>query len=146
MHTCCHSNQGRKLDKEAGRLPLTWLPPSAPTAGIGTEGGVYLPPSVQSDKYANPGAPGSNSDSVFTSLGFLLSHFSRVRLFATPWTQAHPAALSVDILQARILEWAAIFSSRGIFSTQELNPCLLCLLPWQAGSLPLEPPRKQFSQ
>ena len=29
---------------------------------------------------------------------------------------------------------------QGIFPTQELNPCLLCLLHWQVGSLPLEPP------
>ena len=40
------------------------------------------------------------------------------------------------ILQARILEWVAISSSR-IFPTQGSNPCLLCLLPWQADSLPL---------
>ena len=31
---------------------------------------------------------------------------------------------------------------QGIFSTQGLNPCLLCLLRWQASSLPLVPPRK----
>ena len=29
---------------------------------------------------------------------------------------------------------------QGIFSTQGLNPGLLCLLHWQAGSLPLAPP------
>ena len=29
---------------------------------------------------------------------------------------------------------------QGIFLTQELNPCLLSLLHWQAGSLPLAPP------
>ena len=34
----------------------------------------------------------------------MLSHFSHVQLFATPWTVAH---------QTRILEWAAISSSRG---------------------------------
>ena len=33
------------------------------------------------------------------------------------------------ILQARILEWIAISSSRGIFSTQGSNPSLQCLLP-----------------
>ena len=43
------------------------------------------------------------------------------------------------ILQARILEWVVISSSRGIFLTQGSNPCLLCLLHWQAGSLPLAP-------
>ena len=31
---------------------------------------------------------------------------------------------------------------QGIFSTQELYPRLLCLLHWQAGSLPLAPPGK----
>ena len=33
-------------------------------------------------------------------------------LFATPWTVAHQALLSVGILQARILEWVAIPLSR----------------------------------
>ena len=41
------------------------------------------------------------------------------------------------ILQARILEWVAIFLLQGIFLTQGSNPHLLCLLHWQAGSLPL---------
>ena len=31
---------------------------------------------------------------------------------------------------------------QGIFSTWGLNPCLLCVLHWQAGSLPLTPPGK----
>ena len=34
------------------------------------------------------------------------------------------------LLQARMLEWVAMPSSRGIFPTQGLNPCLLCLLHW----------------
>ena len=33
-------------------------------------------------------------------------------------------------------------SFQGIFSTQQRNPCLLCLLHWLAGSLPLVPPGK----
>ena len=32
---------------------------------------------------------------------------------ATPWTVARQAPLSLGILQARILEWVAILSSRG---------------------------------
>ena len=32
------------------------------------------------------------------------------------------------------------FLFQGIFLTQGSNPCLLCLLHWQAGSLPLVPP------
>ena len=31
---------------------------------------------------------------------------------------------------------------QGIFPAQLSNPCLLCLLCWQAGSLPLAPPGK----
>ena len=42
-------------------------------------------------------------------------------LFATPWTVAHQAPLSMSILQARILEWVAMPSSKGIFPTQESN-------------------------
>ena len=33
---------------------------------------------------------------------------------------------------------------QGIFPTQGWNPGLLCLLHWQAGSLPLVPPGKPF--
>ena len=43
----------------------------------------------------------------------MLSHFSRVQLFATPWTVACQAPLSMGILQARILEWVSMPSSRG---------------------------------
>ena len=38
--------------------------------------------------------------------------FSCVQLFGTLWTIAHQAALSMGILQASILEWAAMPSSR----------------------------------
>ena len=37
----------------------------------------------------------------------------RVWVFVTPWTVAHQAPLSTAILQARILKWAAMPSSRG---------------------------------
>ena len=39
--------------------------------------------------------------------------FNRVLFCATPWILAHHAPLSVEILQARIMEWVAISSSRG---------------------------------
>ena len=42
------------------------------------------------------------------------------------------------ISQARILEWVSIhFRLQGIFPTQGVNLHLLCLLHWQADSLPL---------
>ena len=42
-----------------------------------------------------------------------------------------PSSFVHGILQARILEWIAVPSSRGIFLTQELNLHLLHLLHWQ---------------
>ena len=40
----------------------------------------------------------------------MLSH---VQLFATPWTVACQAPLTMGILQEGILEWVAMTSSRG---------------------------------
>ena len=50
-----------------------------------------------------------------------------------------PGSSVHGILQARIMEWVAISSSRG---TQGSNLHLLCLLQWEADSLPLAPPWK----
>ena len=50
---------------------------------------------------------------------------SRVQLFATPWTVAHQALLSMGSLQARILEWVAMPSSRASFRPQGSNQGLL---------------------
>ena len=41
---------------------------------------------------------------------WLLRH---ARLVATPWTGARQAPLSMELLQAKILEWVAMPSSRG---------------------------------
>ena len=38
---------------------------------------------------------------------------SWVQIFATPWTVAHQFPLSMGILQAGMLEWVAMHSSRG---------------------------------
>jgi len=66
----------------------------------------------------------------------MLSHFSSISLFVTPWTVAHQAPLSMGF--SRQEYWSGLPSFlQGIFPTQELNPCLFCLLHWQAGSLPL---------
>ena len=43
----------------------------------------------------------------------MLSDFSHTQLFATLWTVVRQAPLSMGILQARILEWVAMPSSRG---------------------------------
>ena len=50
----------------------------------------------------------------------------------------HQGPLSMGILQARILEWVAMPSSRGSFSTRGSNPGLLhCTPAWSGrGSRP----------
>ena len=69
------------------------------------------------------------------------SCFNCVRLFVTLWTVACQAPLSMGF--SRQEYWSGCHALlQGIFSTQGLNPCLSCLLHWQAGSLPLAPPGK----
>ena len=68
----------------------------------------------------------------------VLNHFSRVRLFATLWTVARQAPLSMGFSRQETgLGCHTLL--QGIFLTQGLN-LHLCLLHWQAGSLPLVPP------
>ena len=50
-----------------------------------------------------------------------------------------PGSSVPGILQARMLEWVAMSSTRGVFPTQGRNPHLQGLLHWQEGSLPLAP-------
>ena len=56
--------------------------------------------------------------------------------FSPPGSSVH------GILQTRIQGWGCHALLQRIFLTQELNPCLLCLLHWQGDSLPLAPPGK----
>ena len=49
-----------------------------------------------------------------------------------------PGSSDRGILQARILAWVAMSSSR-VSSSPRDGWCLLSLLPWQEGSLPLAP-------
>ena len=65
---------------------------------------------------------------------------SHVRLFANLWTVARQVPLSMEILQARILEWVAIPFPRG--SSQPSDPRSPAL---QADSLLSEPPGKPLS-
>ena len=52
-----------------------------------------------------------------------------------------PGSSVYGILQARILEWVAMPSSSGPSWPRD-ESCVLCLLFWQMGSLPLAPPAK----
>ena len=61
---------------------------------------------------------------------------SRAGLFATPWTVACQASLSMGF--SRQEYWSGLpFSPQGIFPTQGSNLSLLRFLLWQEDSLPL---------
>ena len=70
------------------------------------------------------------------------SHFSYVQLCGTPWTVAHQAPLSLGF--SRQEYWSGLpFPPAGAdLPDPGSNPCLLCLLHWQVGSLTLVPPGK----
>ena len=54
------------------------------------------------------------------SLGFhVQSLFSCVQLFVTPWIVACQAPLSMGILQAKILKWVAMPTSRESFQPRD---------------------------
>ena len=99
----------------------------------------------------------SASESVCFALQWkkwcVLSHFSHVRLFATPWTVACQAPLSMGISRQKYRRGLP-FPSPGIFRNEGLNPHLLHLLHWKADSLLFAPhfnsvitvfPRQGFS-
>ena len=75
---------------------------------------------------------------------YMLSHFSHVWLFVTPWSIIHQAPLSMGILQVRILEWVAMPSSRGSSQPRD-QTSVSYILHWQAGSLSLAPPGKPMA-
>ena len=66
----------------------------------------------------------------------MLSHSSCVQLFEKLWTVAHQAPLSMGF-SSKNTGVDCHFLLLGIFLTQGSNPCLLHLLYWLVGSLPL---------
>ena len=69
----------------------------------------------------------------------------RVKSLQSCWTLCDPVDRSLPgssvhgILQARILKWVAIYFSRGSSWLRDQTLCILHLLHWQVGSLPLAP-------
>ena len=66
---------------------------------------------------------------VLATLCVCVRSLSHVRLSATPWTVAHQAPMSMGILQAGILDWVALSSSRdlpnpGIKPESPVSPAL----------------------
>ena len=77
-----------------------------------------------------------NSQNWSPSIGYLV-HAQLYQTLCNSMDCSPPGSSVHRILQARILEWVAMPSSRGIFLTPGSNSHLLCLLHWQADSLPL---------
>ena len=73
----------------------------------------------------------------------VLSHFCCVRLFETPWTGSLTVSSAHGILQAKRLENPIMpCLPPEDLPDPGIEPRLLHLLHWQAGSLPLVPPGK----
>ena len=77
----------------------------------------------------------------FTRLNLMCVHvcaqsLNRVWLFATPWTIAHKATLSVGFPRQEYLNELP-FPTPGHFPDWGIKPHLLYCLHWQEGSLPL---------
>ena len=71
----------------------------------------------------------------------MLSHFSLVQLFATPWTVACQAPLSMGF--SRQEYWSGLpFPTPGDLPNTGIETVSLTSLYWQVGSLPLAPPGK----
>ena len=71
----------------------------------------------------------------------MLSCFSSVRLFATLWTAAHQAPLSMEFPRQEY--WSGLpCPPRGDLPHPGIEPSSLKSPHWQVGSLPLVPPGK----
>ena len=71
----------------------------------------------------------------------VLSRFSCVQLCVTLWLQPARLLCPWDFLGVNSGVYCCVLL-QGVFLPQGWNPYLLCLLQWQAGSLPLAPPGK----
>ena len=72
----------------------------------------------------------------------MLSCLSCIQLFATLGATARQAPLSMKFSRQEYWSVLPCLPPGDLFLTQGLNPFLLRLLHWQAGSLPLAPPGK----
>ena len=81
---------------------------------------------------------------TFLMCACMLSRFSHVQFFATLWTIAYQAPLSVGF--SRQEYWSGLpCPPPGDHPDPRIQSHLFCLLHWQAGSLPLGSPRNPSS-
>ena len=105
---------------------------------LGSNNAYILPSSTTFNKFINL----SLSQFSYCKMGCMHAKSLQSRLFATLWAIARPPGSSVHgILQARILEWVAISSSRGL-PHPGIKPESLTSPALTGRFLPLVPPGK----
>ena len=86
--------------------------------------GIHVPLKSTHLTFLSEHKSNKNLNLVFGCLhACMLRCFSRVWFFATLWIVAGQAPLSTEILQARILAWVAMLSSRGSSRLRD-RPCV----------------------
>ena len=77
---------------------------------------------MMTSKIMTPQLSMTSKTSISSFLIFMIIYVCNhvyVWLFVTPWTVAHQTSLSMGILQAKILEWVAMPSSRQSFQPRD---------------------------
>ena len=114
-------------------------------------GAELTQPSPGPEPRASPDPPSRSSStpafqsSIYSFLFCVLSHFSRVRLFATPWTVAHQTLLSMGF--SRQEYWSGLpCPPPGDLPNPEVKPMCLtsAALVGEVFFLPLGSPGKPF--
>ena len=117
-------------------LPLTGSPTQLPVGrqpSLGGDSGAYVPPLLSLYSWLPKSTcwKGIQKRRVNSARGGAGKEYSQERKerkslsHCDPMDCSAPGSFVHEILQTRILEWVAISSSRGIFSTQGSNPGLL---------------------
>ena len=128
------------------RLPLPWDSPGKNT-GVGCHSLLQCMKVKSLSPVRLLATPWTAAHQAPPSMGFSRQEYwsgvaQPYPTLCDPMDRRPPGSPVYRILQARILKWVAIPSSREIFLTEESNLSLLCLLHWKASSLPLVPPGK----
>ena len=111
--------------------------------GVGCQSNFGKEGSQRAGYLSSGSSPAFSRPKLIMNVSFWISYSLSPKLLQSCLTlrnpvDCSPADFSVHgILQARILEWAAVSSPRGSFPSQGSKPCLLGLLHWQVGSLPI---------
>ena len=125
-------SQGREAEEEEHGSPMV---KTCPSESIQQRGDLRNSHSSQQIGWKEPehlqgrSAGGKRNWGVVCCAKLL----SRVPLFATLWTVAHQAPLSMGILQGKNTGAGCHALLQGIFLTWELNLCLLAMSPALAG-------------